>query len=476
MPASEVGTSWTIVRHDQEAVLAALHRGECDGILPAASEFMDGFAGFLDEQGVLGLLDEFPDHRQRRSIAAAFFCTTLLHKALFRIDSLSRVGSVLFQSPDVLRKLGFNVRQINDGFYVNGSQRPFNVEALADHCAAVTPRELLAHQLRVSRHLLQQHPELLTEGVAMIDSITVSVAPGHYGRAGMQFKVCVLALWHDGQLYPMLWHFTKRGKGEDSDLTQAKRLVKYARWVWGKQAIKRLVVDRGFIDGSWLSSLAAEGVHLVIGLKSDMLIYQDMVGLSRLPDTVWRPTHPPKLNGQPQPTRTVCAMEELHTWEACTIPLHGCVLRDQYPDGQVKYQGIVTSDPALVGDQVHKALRERWQIEEAFMALTRYWHLEHFGSCRPNVAAAQVHFTLMAYCLLNLYQTTLPPADQSPTRPLILPTQELTVYWRNHFAILRPSQLLTIIFDNIQAWQHNKQAILQALRFTEGDPRPRGPD
>jgi hypothetical protein len=206
-----------------------------------------------------------------------------------------------------------------------------------------------------------------------------------------------------------------------------------------------------------------------------MLMFEDMVGLSQLPDVTWSPAAPPKLRDKPQPVRTVCSLEQLETWEACKIPLHGCVVKDQYPD-RVAHQCIVTSDPTLEGDRVHQAMRQRWEIEEAFMELTRYWRLEHFGSCRPTVAAAQVHFALLAYCLLNLYKATLASEANPPVDPIILAARELTVYWHDSFAILRPSQLLAIIFDNIEAWQHNKDTILHALRFTEGDYLPRGPD
>ena len=88
MPAAAVGTTWSLVTPDRAAVLAALARGECDGLLPAASEFLDGFAAFVSDIGILPLLDRFPDHRHRRSIVPAFFCNTLIHKALLRIDSL----------------------------------------------------------------------------------------------------------------------------------------------------------------------------------------------------------------------------------------------------------------------------------------------------------------------------------------------------------------------------------------------------
>ncbi|MGD2207727.1 MAG: hypothetical protein PVH17_13210, partial [Anaerolineae bacterium] len=54
---------WRIFRLNREAVVESLERGECDGILPAARGFLDGFAGFLLDAGVLDAFAEFPDPR-----------------------------------------------------------------------------------------------------------------------------------------------------------------------------------------------------------------------------------------------------------------------------------------------------------------------------------------------------------------------------------------------------------------------------
>ena len=93
---------------------------------------------------------------------------------------------------------------------------------------------LLEHQVLLSKRLLRERPELLSEGVALLDCITVTVPPGHRGRAGLQYKVAVLALWHGGQLFPLLWHYTICGPGQESDLGQGKLLLATARRAWGE--------------------------------------------------------------------------------------------------------------------------------------------------------------------------------------------------------------------------------------------------
>jgi len=465
-----------VVTEDRAAVLAALQRGECDGLLPAACGFLDDFVDFLDQDGLLQQFEQFPDARRRRSIGPEFFCTILLHKALFRLDSLAEIGAVLFQSPDILRRLGFNLRQVHEGFYHGSAQRPFNPEALADFFNGLSPQQLCDHQRQLSAMLLQQFPLLADAGVAVLDANTTTVPPGHYGRSATQLKTCVLGLRGGGRLFPLLWDFTTRGPGEDGDLTQGKRLLATAQAAWGAGAIHRLIVDRGFIDGAWISALKADGIDTIIGLRNDMDLYQDMLGLCQLDDAEWITAPPPQLPEGPLPQRTLCPLTDLNTWEACTVPLQGLVIRDTYPD-RVQYQCLVTTDLKLTPHELHRYARDRWSIEESFMDLTRYWHLDQLGSCRPAVARAQIHFLFLAYTLLHLYAREAAEQERTPPRrPRLLPGREITAYFGNHYAILLPSQLVTIILDHHEAWAGNREPLLAALRHCEGDPTARAPD
>ena len=130
----------------------------------------------------------------------------------------------------------------------------------------------------------------------MLDANTVTVPAGHFHRPGVQWKACVLGLRGAGRLFPMLWDFTTRGPGEQGDLTQGRHLIAQARKAWGEGVIRRLLVDRGFSDGLWISELKTDGIDTVIGLREDMDLYEDMLGLSRLDDARWVPAPGPILH------------------------------------------------------------------------------------------------------------------------------------------------------------------------------------
>jgi hypothetical protein len=57
-----------------------------------------------------------------------------------------------------------------------------------------------------------------------------------------------------------------------------------------------------------------------------------------------------------------------------------------------------------------------------------------------------------------------------------LPGREITAYWGDRYAILLRSELITIVLDHYQAWAANREQLLAAIRFCEGQPPPRAPD
>lgn len=156
--------NWELVVENRAAVIAALERGECEGLLPAAEDFPDDFADFCLEIDPLR-----PPRTASRSprtplYSACFFGNLLLYKALLRIPSLQQATRVLFRSRAVLRRRGFNWRQAHEGFCSNGARKSFDEEAGADFFAAFTAEQLGEYQLKVLLSLVNACPELLGAG------------------------------------------------------------------------------------------------------------------------------------------------------------------------------------------------------------------------------------------------------------------------------------------------------------------------
>lgn len=257
MDANVQAGEWVLLSENKDAVLSALERGETDGILPAASGVMDSFAEFLLSTGIPRILDGFADYRKRKSISPFLFCNLLLHKALFRLDSLSQIGPFLFSSPEVLRALGFNMRQIQEGFYSGSRERPLNVEALGDFFAMCELPDFQSNQKEVLTKLLEKYPDLLLRGTLIMDCIEIRIPPGHRGRKATSLEACVICIESQGEILPILWNFIPAKS--KADITQGKAMMEEILPIAGHD-VKRLIVDRGFISGEWISRMKSRGI------------------------------------------------------------------------------------------------------------------------------------------------------------------------------------------------------------------------
>jgi hypothetical protein len=459
---------WVIFEENREAVVAALRRGECEAILPAARTFLDGFTEFLQQHEVLDQFSDFPDHRGRGSIPAFFFCVTLLHLPLFRLHRLADIEGVLFRSPFILRLLGFNARQIAHGFYASGGPRPFTAEALGDFFAEVPPETLLEQQLALLRHLHQQFPAVFRQGVYAMDCMTVAAPPGRLGLPAARFVLCILSVHLGPTAVPLLWSYAPETGEGTGDVSLGRVLVARARDVLTPADLALLLIDRGFLDGAWLAEQARLGTDIIIGLKEDMHAYADLVGLSRLADTIWEDVPPPKNHRDPPPVRQVARFPPIEGWDACDIPLTGLVIRDCYPTGETLYQAYVTPRAFPDGVSFYREQRRRWDDEECYMALARYWDVNDLPPMRLGVAQAVVHFALVAYLLLCLFRWQHQAEGPLGSLPrALIPEVELAVYAGNAYALLTASEIVAIILHHAPTWRRNRSTILAALRLSE---------
>ena len=463
--------TWRVFTENREAVIEQLEQGRCDGILPAARGFLDGFAEFLLRAGILDCFRAFPDRRERRTVAIFFFCHSLVYRPLFHLKRLAPIERTLFRSTYILRKLGFNALQIEEGFYdTPEAERPFTAQTIADCFAKAEPDDFLENQKAVLAALADYCPGEFLSGTWVMDSVHVHVPNGAHTDP-RDVKVCVLGVWQDGVVWPLLWAFVPESVNETK---VGKKVFAAAEEVLGKGAIRHLLVDRGFLDGTWITKLYERGTRVTTGVKEDMLVMEEMKNLSRLPDAEWTPVEPPRIHEGPVPERAVMGFGHLEgEWESCDAPLSGCLIRDTYPKKTI-YQGLVTTASQASATEILKDNGQRWTLEEVYMTMTRYWDFDDLPPSRLGVALAMVHFALVAFTLLGFYLQETETADEletlnmgAPTVPL--PERELAVYAGSHFALLLPSELMEIVLSNVDAWQDNRKQLLMALRHCEGN-------
>jgi hypothetical protein len=456
--ASRGGETWSVVVRDQEAVLAGLARGECDGILADDWLEPDHLVQTVLEEGCFEWFEDFPDHRQRRSIDKALFCKVLLCGRLVDAPSVAETGRVVFHSATLLDKLGFNFRLTREGGKRTGDYRPFDEEALEDFFASLPPRDFLSHQLRVSQQLRER--PALQGGVWVLDCQDTALANGHH-RPGYHWKTAVLSVCTPVGPQALLWRFGKAP--ETGDITLGRPLVRWAQRVWGRGVIRWLILDAGFVDGPWLRALKARGTDSVIRIREGM--DNHAVALrhaQQAPARAWQAVALPKRR-KPETLplrREVLGLVDQPGWEGLELPLSVCVVRDTYAE-KVEYWVLVCTEPTLSAKAIYALFRQRWGIEECFMALARYHGINALYPCRPGLALAQIHFTLLAHTLRFLCLAQA--AKQVWPR-----TEYLVVYWAGCYALLHASQVFEQVFAHFERWQDRQEEILAALRYCEG--------
>jgi len=243
--AADHKSEWQVFLENRDAVIEALKRGECDGILPAARGFLDGFAGFLLDAGIC-MLEQFADSRQRRSIPIFFFCHTLIYRPLFRLARLAAIEQTLFRSPYILRQLGSMPGRSSTASTTRpDSQRPFTVEAIPECFAGSQASDFLVISSR-SCEVGRYCPGELRSQLWVMDSVYISVPAGAH-TPGLHFKVCVLGIWQDQVVWPLLWAFVP---AEHTICQQLSAWSEQPKRSWARASCAICCWTAAFLDGA----------------------------------------------------------------------------------------------------------------------------------------------------------------------------------------------------------------------------------
>jgi len=201
----------------------------------------------------------------------------------------------------------------------------------------------------------------------------------------------------------------------------------------GPGVMKRLILERGFIDGKNMSRCKTQwAIDVLIPMKKKMDIWVDAWALGER--AAWRTLPPPKpepkevpknrpeaiiqreakrqktlakLKAQeppPDPAKVlkrteVCPIEGFNSWSECTVPINVVLIRETYGDAHQEQWALM--DTASVRDPV-RTVEEyglRTTIEERHRILKCFHDLSDFHSRCFNVIAAQVVFILLSYTL-----------------------------------------------------------------------------
>jgi hypothetical protein len=259
----------------------------------------------------------------------------------------------------------------------------------------------------------------------------------------------------------------------------------------GKGVMKRLIVDRGFIDGHAISRCKEEhGVDVLIPVRKNMDIYRDAMALFEQPKVKWSVYEPP-VEAPSQPARPrpeviekrerkrkktlsekrrdnppasrppektvvkteVAAIGGFESWSSCTVPLTVVASREHYADGHDETWMLLDTKKVKDGQRTRQDYHLRTAIEERYRQLKCFSDLCNFTSRAFSMVVNQVVFVMLAYDLMQYHLLRKGRKDLTNKTPprirqQLLPTDNYIIVYRyNYYGLFAPLEFTGIVVD-----------------------------
>jgi hypothetical protein len=263
----------------------------------------------------------------------------------------------------------------------------------------------------------------------------------------------------------------------------------------GRDVIKVLILDRGFIDGAQMGRLQQDyRIETILPVRANMDLHADALGLTRLRDFRWEPyapvpvqpaevatLKPPRVEKrEAQRQRTLAQRKAeleaetpgssakapadlpqtllgtgrgLLSWSQCPVPLTAVVNRERDERGGMRDWVLVSTSPRRTAAQIRSTYDLRPAIEERHRQYKCFWDLTRMHSCAFSLVVNQGLFVLLAYTLVQAHlvlrrRQELNRGVWERTWELLSPTLEVVaVYYRQRFCLLTLAEYGRILLD-----------------------------
>jgi hypothetical protein len=522
-----------IFEENKPFVLEALQTGEFDYMEAASEVFEADFFRFIKARSILDELSQtYPRPRKKEDVPFLFYVASNLSMRLHGVHAFDafpmvvRCGGMLQAfGPQAGRKVvhpetgdttilceGFNRKNHYD------RETPCDPDYLRkmakDTDAQALMRWFGGDAVRVFRHrrvfdregvfigdasylFVPDNPRYEGSVKLLFDENNHPISEEQYRRmtddqkSHCQWRRCykmVTLLHTNPALDFFLFVAVKVVPGNDHECPLLYALVEQFVETVGKGVMKRLILDRGFLDGEAISKCKEQyGIDILIPIRRNMDIYADAMALFRDADVQWveckeqrkeakdppgrtRPTVIAKREKKrqeklrqlkqqlppPPPEKILIKKEaavigEFRSWSSCTVPLSVVANREHYADGRQEIWFLIdtrkVSNPVLTQQEYHL----RVSTEERYRQLKCFNDLTHFTSRAFSMVVNQVVFIMLAYNLLQIYllhrgrkelnQKTLPRIRQQ-----LLPSDNhIIVYYQNYYGLFAPFELMGFV-------------------------------
>jgi hypothetical protein len=285
----------------------------------------------------------------------------------------------------------------------------------------------------------------------------------------------------------------------------------------GGGVMKRLIVDRGFLDGAAISRCKEDhGIDVLIPVRRNMDFYTDAMALFGQADVEWWPGEEPQQSAKPlsrprpkaierpeqqrQATlqdqqkppisperllvqREAAAIGGFSSWSACRVPVSVVANREHYADGHVETWLLLDTREVKDPREARGKHHLRTAIEERYRQLKWFCDLAHFTSRALSPVVNQVVLVLLAYNLLQIYLAQRGKEELNKKAPprlrgqLLPPDNYLIICWQNHYGLFDPYECTALI---LSFGEETRRKLLEKSRrmhqqLLEGLANPRAP-
>jgi hypothetical protein len=529
----------TVYEENKPSVLQALHEGDFDSMEGAAEVFETEFFRYI---GARKILDEaartYPTPRAKHEVPLWFYIASDLSMRLHGVRSFREYPTVV-QTGGMLNafapKTGHVALHPHTGELTvacqgfNGKnhydrQTPCDHDYLRKLARDTDAEGLMGWYNRDIVKILRDQRAFDSEGIFIGDASYLFVPdnPAYEGSVCLLFdehnhpvgkeelqgmsdeqklrckrrrcyKMVTLLHTNRKQDY-FLFVGVKVVSGKDSECPLLYAMVREFVEATGTGVMKKLILDRGFLDGKEISDCKEKlGIDVLIPLRKRMDVYVDAMALFQAPDVEWvvrdesgqgekfpekryvprfRPlpvrkreharqktlaqtkeTQPPPSPATVIVRRDAAAIGGFTSWSTCSVPLSVVANREHYADGHEETWLLVTTqdvrDPRTAGWEYHW----RTAVEERYRQLKCFADLTGFTSRAFSLIVNQVVFVMLAYSLLQHYLYRQKRADlNSKTPPTVrrqlTPIQSyIIICWKNSYGLfsnLEWTELLTM--------------------------------
>jgi len=523
-----------IFEESKPFVCEALRNGEFDYIESASEVFETDFFRFIKAKPILEKLAEtYPTPRKKEEVPLLFYVASNLSMRLHGVHAfnafpmLVQAGGMLNAfGPEAGKKVihpdtgevtiaceGFNNKNHYD------RQTPCDLDYLRKVAKDTRADSLMRWFSYDVVRIFRQQRAFDKEGLFLGDASYLFVPdnPNYEGSAKLlfdehnhplsseqyekmtdeqkvrcQWRRCykmVTLLHTNHSLDFFLFVAVKVLSGKDNECPVLYELVRQFVEAAGKGVMKRLILDRGFLDGGAISTCKRDyEIDILIPIRHNMDIYEDAMALFRLPDVEWvsvkeqeaepkelarpRPSSVAKRERKrqerlrelkqkkppPRPEETIlkreaAAIGEFRSWSSCTVPLTVVANRELYADGHEETWLLIDTKEAVDPSQVRDEYHLRTAAEERYRQLKCFSDLTHFTSRALSMVVNQVVFIMLAYNLLQFYllrqgKKKLNKKPMPHIRQQLLPSDNhVIVYWQNYYGLFRPFELIGFVVE-----------------------------